>query len=183
MRTAAPALAVLVLFGVVVASAGVWPPFVAVESGSMEPNLERGDLVLLTATERFAPATATDAGVVTLRRASGYHRLGKRGDVVVFDPPSRAASPVIHRARLHVERGENWYAEADSGAIPASVDSCAELRHCPAPHAGYITKGDANDNYDQAVGRFTVVRDGWHQGKAQLAVPWVGHLRLLIKGA
>ncbi|WP_318568485.1 S26 family signal peptidase [Salinigranum marinum] len=182
LGTVAPAAVVLLLFALLVVVAGAWPPFVAVESGSMEPHLERGDLVLLTATDRFAPPHATDAGVVTSATASTYRRLGAPGDVIVFAPPSRDGSPVIHRAAFRVERGENWYDEADPDALPASVNGCDDLAHCPAPHAGYVTKGDANGAYDQA-GRFTVVRDARLRGKAQVAIPWVGHLRLLLAGA
>lgn len=181
LRRIAPALAVLLGFALVVGAAGTWPPFVAVESGSMEPHLERGDLVYVTATDRYAPASASDAGVVTHAAASASHRLGARGDVVVFTAPSRMGSPVIHRAHLRVERGENWYDEANPDYLPTSVDSCGDLAHCPAPHDGYITKGDANAHYDQA-GRFTVVRSAWLRGKGQAVLPWVGHLRLLLAG-
>ena len=179
LRSLGPALAVLFAFGLVVVAAGVWPPFVAVESGSMEPHLERGDLVYLTATERFAPSTASDAGVVTRDATSEYRRIGGRGDVIVFTAPSRTGSPVIHRAHLRVERGENWYDEANPDYVPGSVDSCADLSHCLAPHDGYITKGDANAYYDQ-VGQFTVIRSAWLRGKGQVVLPWVGHLRLLL---
>ncbi|AUV82970.1 S26 family signal peptidase [Salinigranum rubrum] len=178
LRSVAPALAVLLVFSLVLAASGVWPPFVAVESGSMEPHLERGDLVYVTATERFAPPSG--APVATHAAAAEYRRLGARGDVLVFDSPSHEGL-VIHRAHLRVDRGENWYDEADSEYLPASVDSCRELAHCPAPHDGYVTKGDANDYYDQAGG-MAVVREAWITGKGQAAVPWIGHLRLLLAG-
>ena len=124
LGTVAPAAVVLLLFALLAVVAGTWPPLVAVESGSMEPHLERGDLVLVTATDRFAPPHAPDAGVVTRATASTYRRLGAPGDVIVFVPPSRDGSPVVHRAAFHVERGENWYDEADPDALPASVDGC-----------------------------------------------------------
>jgi hypothetical protein len=48
------------------ALSGVWPPMVAVESGSMEPNMQRGDLIFLTEPGRLAPDAARgDTGVVT----------------------------------------------------------------------------------------------------------------------
>lgn len=34
------------------AVSGVWPPMVAVESGSMAPSLRTGDLVVASATDR-----------------------------------------------------------------------------------------------------------------------------------
>ncbi|OYR84229.1 S26 family signal peptidase, partial [Halorubrum ezzemoulense] len=52
----------LLLFGV----SGVWPPMVAVESGSMEPNMQVGDLVFVTEPGRLAPDAAENGvGVVT----------------------------------------------------------------------------------------------------------------------
>lgn len=180
LRSLVPALAVLTVVGFALVASGVWPPFVAVESGSMQPQLERGDLVYVTATDRFDPASASAAGVVTHAAAPEYRRFGERGDVLVFDPPSREGL-VIHRAHLHVERGENWYGEADPDSLPDSVDGCRDLAHCPAPHDGYVTKGDANAYYDQ-VGWVSVVRESWVLGKGQVAVPWVGYLRLLLAG-
>ena len=42
-------LGIVFLVGAVLfAVAGVWPPVVAVESASMQPNLDRGDLVFVT---------------------------------------------------------------------------------------------------------------------------------------
>jgi signal peptidase len=181
LRTLAPALSVLLVFCLFVAAAGVWPPFFAVESGSMEPHLERGDLVVVTAPDRYAPGAATDAGVVTRDTAGDYRRLGLAGDVIVFAPPSRVGSPVIHRAHFYVERGENWYDDANADYLPRSIDDCAELANCPAPHAGYVTKGDANSYYDQ-TGGLAPVRASWIRGKAQAAIPWMGHLRLFLAG-
>lgn len=46
-RDALSTVAVVVAVGAVLfAVSGVWPPMVAVESGSMQPTLERGDLVV-----------------------------------------------------------------------------------------------------------------------------------------
>jgi signal peptidase len=79
---------------------------------------------------------------------------------------------------FYVERGENWYNRADPDAL-GGADSCAELANCPAPHGGFVTKGDANDNYDQVhPTRSTVVRPEWVIGTAELRVPELGWLRL-----
>jgi signal peptidase len=172
---AAVALAALVLFAVT----GTWPPLVAVESGSMAPSLHRGDVVAVTDPGRFAGADAT-AGVVTARAADGYRRLGGPGDVLVFDPPGRDPAPIIHRARFHVEAGENWYDRANASHV-GGADDCAELRYCPAPHAGFVTRGDANDRYDQVSGRSPPVRPEWIRAKAQVHAPWLGWLRVLAE--
>ena len=44
----------LLLFAV----SGIWPPMVAVESGSMKPNMQAGDLVFVVSEERFVPEAA-----------------------------------------------------------------------------------------------------------------------------
>ena len=67
----------LVFGGVVFALAGTWPVVVGIESGSMEPNIAAGDLVVLTAPGRFPPAaTDTSLGVVTYR-AGKEHQGGR----------------------------------------------------------------------------------------------------------
>jgi signal peptidase len=166
----------LLLFGV----SGVWPPMVAVESGSMEPHMSRGDLVFVTAPDRFPPGAADGAGIVTFRegRQVDYRSFGEYGSVVVFDNPERAGPPVIHRARFFVESGENWYSRADPAYMSAS--NCAELAYCPAPHAGYITKGDNNRRYDQVSEISGPVRPGWITGVARLRIPFLGWIRLLL---
>jgi signal peptidase len=182
-RDVAETVGTVLLVGVVLfAVSGVWPPMVAVESGSMEPHMSTGDLVFVTAPDRYAGPAATDAGVVTRDASRGYERFGMRGDVVVYDPPGRDGSPIIHRAMFHVEAGENWYDDAEQSALPAGVDSCDDLVNCPAPHAGYITKGDANPTYDQARGRAPPVKDAWVQSKAGVGVPYLGCVRLALTG-
>lgn len=170
-------LSVLLVGLVLFVATGVWPPMVAVESGSMEPHLERGDLVVVTEAGRYAGPAADEYGVVTATKSAGYSRLGSDGDVVIYAPPGRQTSPIIHRAVFSVEAGENWYAEAQKQYV-AGADSCAELRNCPAPHAGYITRGDNNGYYDQARGIAPPVRAQWIRAKAQFHVPYLGHLRL-----
>jgi signal peptidase len=186
-RELVKSVAVVALIGLVLfAVSGVWPPMVAVESGSMEPNLHRGDLVFVVEEHRFAGGSAVaDTGVVTVERAreSGYRQFGAHGDVLVFSPPARGGSPIIHRARLWVEAGENWVAAADPAFVGSS--ECGETRSeglstCPAPHDGFITKGDNNARYDQVQGIAPVVRPSWIRGRGVLRVPWLGHVRLLV---
>jgi len=180
VSSAAVVLAIgLVLFAI----SGVWPPMVAVESGSMEPNMVKGDLVLVTEPARYAPdAASNDLGVVTHEQGAeaGYTKFGKPGSVVVYRPPGRIGSPIIHRVRLHVEEGENWYDRADPDHVRA--DNCEELANCPAPHAGFITKGDNNAEYDQANGIAPPVRGEWVEGVARVRVPYLGWVRLVVSG-
>ena len=86
-------------------------------------------------------------------------------------------TPIIHRAMFWVEEGENWYGKADRQAI-GGASGCADLTNCPAPHAGFVTKGDANSVYDQAQGLSGPVRPSWVVGTAELRVPVLGCIRL-----
>ena len=172
----------LVLFGV----SGVWPPMVAVESESMEPNINKYDLILVTEPGRFAPAAADKTGVVTLADVDGggHESFDRPGSVVVYEDPGSLGPPIIHRAHFYVEAGENWYDRANPDYI--SAESCGELNNCPAPHSGYITKGDneaSNAKYDQANGIAPIVKPGWVTAIAQLRLPKVGYIRLALTGA
>ena len=171
----------LLLFGV----SGIWPPLVAVESGSMEPNMQRGDLVFVVEDGRFAGSnTIADTGVVTLERGqeAGYTKFGNPGDVIVFRPNGNpATTPVIHRAHFWVEKNERWVETKASESIVGDA-TCQEVPNCPAPYAGFITKGDHNPGYDQTGGGADtgIVKPDWITGKAQYRIPWLGHIRLTV---
>jgi len=175
--------AVVVIGLLLFAISGVWPPMVAVESGSMEPHMHKGDLVFITDAGRFVPDAAREGtGVVTrdVGREVGYWKFGGYGSVIVYDNPGDAGPPVIHRAQFWVDEGENWYDEADSEYVSAS--SCAEMMNCPAPHAGFVTKGDANAQYDQVNGISEPVKPEWIVGIARVRIPYLGWVRLGVSG-
>ena len=187
IRDVLVSVGVVLSIGVVLfAVSGVWPPMVAVESGSMEPNMQVGDLIIVVADDRFVGDGAVEGtGVVPLEAArdSGHERFSKPGDVVIFQPDGHGSrTPIIHRAHFWVEEGENW---VDGRADPAYVDgaSCEELETCPANHDGFVTKGDANSGYDQANSgaRTDVVRAEWVTGKSVFRIPWLGHVRLTFE--
>jgi signal peptidase len=175
------ALGVIAVGLLLFAISGVWPPMVAVESGSMEPEMQRGDLIFVTEPERFTPDYAR-GGIVTVDVGSeeGYRSFGGTGSVIIYDPPDRVGSPIIHRAHFHVEAGENWYDRANPAYLNA--DDCEALSNCPAPHDGFITKGDANSRYDQASNIAGPVRPGWVRGTARLRIPYLGYVRLELAG-
>lgn len=173
--------AVVLLGAYLFAISGVWPPMVAIESGSMEPNMDINDLVFVMETDRFQPAAATgDTGVVpaSVGEETGYYQFGDPGDVIVFAPNGDTGqTPIIHRAMFWVEEGEDWVAKADESYL-GSVDTCADIpRACPAPHDGFITKGDKNRVYDQVQAN-EPVKPAWIVGTAEQRVPGLGWLRL-----
>jgi signal peptidase len=181
VREIAVSVTAVLLIGLLLFSlSGVWPPMVAVESGSMEPHMHRGDLVFITAPERFAPDAAHgETGIVTFRdgERANYRKFGSYGSVVVYQEPGAGGSPIIHRARFWVEKGENWYDEANPSYMGA--ESCSELPNCPAPNAGFITKGDNNPTYDQVNGIADApVKPAWITGTARVRVPYLGWIRL-----
>ncbi|AFK17747.2 MULTISPECIES: S26 family signal peptidase [Haloferax] len=175
------ALAVLAVGLLLFAISGVWPPMVAVESGSMEPHMHKGDLVFISGPDRYVPDSAVEGtAVVTAEKGSevGYRSFGGNGSVVVYHDPNATGPPIIHRAMFHVEKGENWYDKANPDYI--SADSCNELANCPARYSGFITKGDNNPRYDQVSGISDPVRPKWVQGIARVRIPFLGWVRLTL---
>jgi len=182
---------IVVLIGALLFTAsGIWPPMVAVESGSMQPVMERGDLVFVMESDRFPGPGAHESGVVTARvgENTGYETFDGSGDVIVYEPKgSGDETPIIHRAMFWVEEGENWIEKANPEYLPESA-VCEEdgagangtdVDNCPAPYSGFITKGDANAQYDQvnsiAPGP---IKPAWVVGTAEYAVPYLGNIRL-----
>lgn len=182
VREVVSTVVVVALIGAVLfLISGVWPPLVAVESGSMEPHMFRGDLVFVVAPSRFAgSAQGASDGIITRDEGEAieYSKFGEHGDVIVYRPNGGSATPVIHRAHFWVHEGENWVIRADSDAL--NGDTCGEVQFCPAPNDGFITKGDANQYYDQVVWDYRPVRQQWITGRAAVRIPWLGYVRLLL---
>lgn len=181
--------AVAVIGLLLFAISGVWPPMVAIESASMEDNINTGDLVFIMDEHRFPSQYQTgDTGVVTAAtgREVGYYKFNRPGDVIVYEPSGNGgATPVIHRAVFWVNESENWYGKADQRYIPPDADGCDELGKCPAPNEGFVTLGDNNAQYDQ-IGPGAVsepVRPEWVVGTAEFRLPGLGWLRLKGTGA
>ena len=189
---AVPALLVLLGAALLAAALGAWPPLVAVETGSMEPTVERGDLVVVASVDRFPwggvngdeirggagnddGTQAPDAHGPVDREVDDHEHA--TGDVIVFTRPNDDGAPILHRVAFAVEAGEDWTRRAD----PERTDGdCEELRYCPAPHGGYVTYGDANDEYDQSAGIAPVVAPTWIDAKAVATIPNAGWPRLAM---
>lgn len=93
---------------------GTWPAVVTVESGSMIPNMNIGDLVVVVDANRFGGLQTYDDGKV-----SGYKKFNDYGDVIIYRPngytdfwasvgilPLTSQHPIIHRAITWVDAGE-----------------------------------------------------------------------------
>ncbi|WP_273836550.1 S26 family signal peptidase [Halococcus sp. PRR34] len=189
VREVASSLAIVAAIGLLLfAVSGLWPPMVAIESESMSPNLKTGDLVFVMEEHRFAGGAAqAGTGVVGYRAGeqAGYKEFHKYGDVIVYEPDGNGReTPIIHRARFWVNDGENWYDKANQEYL-GGAGSCEALTNCPAPHDGFITKGDNNGQYDQVGGGFmgpisAPVKPSWITGTAEFRIPWLGEIRLLF---
>ncbi|WP_436903152.1 S26 family signal peptidase [Halovenus halobia] len=178
IRDVVTSVGAVVLIGLYIFTiSGVWPPMVAIESGSMEPNMSKNDLIFVMETDRFHPDAAhDDTGVVTAQagEAVDYEQFGGPGDVIIYNPRGNTqVTPIIHRAMFWVEEGENWCDRANDEYI-SGTEQCSE-----APHAGFITKGDNNPTYDQSgSGNLTPVKPEWVVGTSEVQIPGLGWLRL-----
>jgi signal peptidase len=157
----------IVLFGV----SGTWPALVAVESGSMEPNLPTYSLVFVVDENRFGDWMTQDEA-----EATDTHKVfNEYGDVIVYQPNGmKGVTPIIHRAITTVTKEE-------AQALGFTGD---------AAHSGVITKGDneiTNPYPDQfgsfpsyGISRMEPVKEEWIVGKAVFAIPLIGWVPLHI---
>ncbi len=156
---------------------GVWPPFTSILSGSMEPNINTGDMVYIVDNERFVSDSNSIYGVSPAENEE-TKSFNEYGDVIIFYPNGDdTKTPVIHRADVYVEKGDDWVSEVDNNLLRA----CNNVENCPAPHNGFITIGDNNSEYDQIGGISEPVKEEWIIGKAQYRVPFVGLVRNTIE--
>ena len=162
---------------------GTWPAVVTIESQSMVPHMNIGDLVVVVEKERFGPLQTWVQGNI-----SGYKKFENFGDVIIYQPNgaknpvvpipflSSGVHPIIHRAMD----------KADTADLPKYLLLDLEnISKYYEPHGGYITKGDNNKNIDQVavyqgLGVIEPVKDEWIIGKALFTVPLVGYLPLHI---
>ncbi len=147
---------VAIIILIVYAATGTWHVGFAVESGSMEPNMQVSDLILVQAPDR-TNITAYEEG-----KMLNYTSFNNYGDVIIYRPNGLSSvTPIIHRAMYWVEEGE----EMPNGK--------------PAPHAGYITKGDNNPRPDQT--RLEPVKREWVIAVAKVGVPYLGYPSIILK--
>ena len=162
---------------------GTWPAVVTIESESMVPHMNVGDLVVVVQKDRYGELQTRVQGNTT-----GYKKFEDYGDVIIYQPNgaknptvpipfiSSGVHPIIHRA----------IAKVDVEHLPEYVSlDLGNLSKYYVPHGGYITKGDNNKNIDQVavyqgLGVIEPVKDEWIIGKALFTIPLVGYLPLHI---
>ena len=136
-------------------------PAVAVESGSMLPNIGIGDVVIIQNAQQTQIISYTE-GVT-----SGYTSFDEYGDVILYRKyGSTVDTPIIHRAIYWVEEGEPMWSGGPD-----------------APHSGYITRGDNNKGIIDQKTRTSMlqpVKEEWIIGVARWHIPWVGYLSLAV---
>ncbi|MEI6293018.1 MAG: S26 family signal peptidase [Methanomicrobiales archaeon] len=162
------------------AVSGTWPAVVTIESESMVPHMNVGDLVFVVQADRFGTLQSWTEG-----KESGYTKFGDYGDVIIYNPNGGTnspipfiggAHPIIHRAMVYEEPGSTLVAyvnpsggkHSPTSYIPITKDNfTAQGSIIPSPdpdigfivplnstntHGGYITKGDNNWRSDQGSG-------------------------------
>jgi len=143
---------------------GMWSPMVAVESESMVPHIQKGDIIFVQGIDR------TEIITYETGKKTGYTSFGDCGDVILYRRYGKKDStPIIHRAMYYVEKEEPMWRGG-----PA------------APHAGYITKGDHNQVYDQqgTISYLQPVKKEWVIGVARFyRVPLLGYISLIPRKA
>jgi signal peptidase I len=168
---------VLITVGIIVAIllllCGTWPAIVTIESESMVPHMNVGDLVLVVAPDRYGNLQSMEEG-----NSTEYEKYGMPGDVIIYRPNGNTElHPIIHRAIEWVEAGEK-----------IQVSAGTKTGIYTASHEGYITKGDNNPVIDQigwtdyrgTGGPIQPVKKEWIIGKAMYSVPIIGYLPLNI---
>jgi len=151
---------VLLIVSVAYAATGSWHIGFAIESGSMEPNMNEGDLIFVQAPHRTDIVTYEDGKLLDHRSFGDY------GDVIIFHRDGVTyVTPVIHRAMYWVDAGEKM----PNGKL--------------APHAGFITKGDNNPDYDQSMLGLGIepVKPEWVIAVARVQVPYLGYPALILR--
>src|SRR5512138_1465966 len=91
--------------------AGTWPAVVTIESESMVPNMNVGDLVLVVAADRYGNLTTSEEGALTgYGKFNTYNNSAGEpvwGDVIIYRPNGNTQfHPIIHRALENVNESE-----------------------------------------------------------------------------
>ncbi len=153
--------AVGLIFGGLAAYAGMWPPVLVVESGSMQHGdtaseiglLDTGDLAIIQAIHNPADIVTYLAG-----RATGVTSFGDSGDVMVFaDPEPNESAVLLHRAFAFVTRNA-------SGGYDVP-----ELARIPRSEWWGTDADGGNATSPRRLRSFTLTKMGW---RGDLTIDW-----------
>ncbi|MFA6333311.1 MAG: S26 family signal peptidase, partial [Methanoregula sp.] len=143
---------------------GTWPAVVTIESGSMIPNMNIGDLVVVVQQDRYGDLMTWEEG-----KAANVSKFNSYGDVIIYKPNGMSSvHPIIHRAMVYA-----------TNTTPLTEIRGNQLKmNYTVAHDGYITWGDNNPAPDQfvsykGIGTPEPVKDEWIVGKALFTVPLV----------
>lgn len=152
------ACVVLVVLGSLWAYAGMWPPMVVIESGSMQHSgdssavgiIDTGDLTLVRSSERSGHIVTWAEG-----KATGHSTYGNYGDVIVFHKNGlREYTPVIHRAMVWVELNSTTGASFDVPSLGERDTLHITLRGLRTYHTGSETAMDLPVNLQVVLDNF-----------------------------
>src|SRR5450759_1943059 len=93
-------LVVAVILSIVYWYSGSESPLVAVQSGSMVPHINIGDVVYNRGLNRVSVVTYNDG------KATDYQRFGDYGDVIIYLPNADLVPQIIHRAIYWLNAGD-----------------------------------------------------------------------------
>jgi signal peptidase I len=150
---------------------GTWPAVVTIESGSMIPNMNIGDLVVVVQKDRYGEFMTWETG-----KEANVSKFNSYGDVIIYKPNGMSSvHPIIHRAVVY----------ATTTTPLTEIRGNPLLKNYTVAHDGYLTWGDNNPAPDQfvafpGIGTPEPVKDEWIVGKALFTVPLVGYLPLHI---
>lgn len=119
-------------------------------------------------TDSMDPTIQEGTSIVVVDR--GMHKNLEDGTVIVFRADGdKTERLVVHRTVMYADEGEDWVAKLD--AEKRGDLTCAEAVYCPAPNAGYITIGDNEQVFDQAIGNTRPVDSDWIVGVYWRSLP------------
>ena len=169
---------------------GTWPAIVTIESDSMVPHMNKGDLVVVVQKDRFGELKTWNDS-----HGTGYQKFGDYGDVIIYRPngiqdfwsyigllPLSNPHPIIHRAMVWAETGqpEPSFINVGRGQVtPAkyiplftsnvTVDGYTVLYTGPARPSANITSGSSDLIMQTPSGKYIV--------PSEYLVPGAGYVR------
>ena len=160
------------------AVSGTWPAVVTIESESMVPHMNVGDLVFVVQADRFGQLQSW-----TEVKETGYTKFGDYGDVIIYNPNGGTnspipfiggAHPIIHRAmfnqstgplvvfynpqggkfspteyeKISVKNPDEFNSLIKNSSLDRNKGYQIAIENLSI-HSGYITKGDNNQISDE----------------------------------